>query len=219
MNWSTRRGRCRTFADCLAHWEESDCHAQVSEGTRLPSGLLRSRGLVGGSQAGQERSPSPHTSSHPAPSLVEESDLALIPREHVSRTQRGSDVPPLNIQEKEFSEFTSEQLSISPRHLAHLLWFRPYPPPTGPLPNFSHSFPLRVAGRDYAATQGHSGSTVGSLSGRWEYCFTLPPLSWNRQGFCFVLFCASVRGREGGAYVSVCVCVPIQACALESILL
>lgn len=55
-------------------------------------------------------------------------------------------------------------------------------------PDFSHSFPLRVAGRDNAATQGLSGSAVGSLSGRWEDCFTASAtvLKQTRVLFCFV---------------------------------
>lgn len=99
--WSTRRGRCSAFANRLAIRAESDCHAEVSEGTTLANSLLRSGGLVG-SQAGLATvSSSPQTPSHPAPSSVEESDLALIPRAHFSQTQRGEEVVPLNIQEKE----------------------------------------------------------------------------------------------------------------------
>lgn len=44
-------------------------------------------------------------------------------------------------------------------------------------PDFSNSFPLRVAGRDFAATQGLSGSAVGGLAAEGKIVLQLPPLS------------------------------------------
>lgn len=57
--------------------------------------------------------------SHLLPGSVEEIDLALI--QYFSPTQQSEEVALLSIQEKEFSEFRSDQLSLSPTQLAHLL--------------------------------------------------------------------------------------------------